>query len=92
MSSEFRHRNLPKGVTFQLQLDSVNVVLKPIEQDALNDAAAARPAGGDRGERRGNAFPADAAARRDTGSASVDGDAFGKTTHVSSDHPPEKRS
>ncbi len=30
-NSEFRHRDLPKGVSFQLQLDSIAVVLKPVE-------------------------------------------------------------
>src|SRR5271155_1934439 len=29
---EYRHRALPKGVTFQLELDSQVVVLKPIER------------------------------------------------------------
>src|SRR5471032_1570221 len=30
---EFRHRALPKGVTFQLQLDSQTVVIKPIDRN-----------------------------------------------------------
>jgi len=33
---EFRRRNLPKGVTFQLELDSIAVVLKPVSTN-LND-------------------------------------------------------
>lgn len=34
---EFRHRNLPKGVSFRLQLDSVQVVLKPIDPNLSDD-------------------------------------------------------
>jgi general secretion pathway protein H len=30
---EFRHRELPKGVSFQLQLDSQTVVIKPIDRN-----------------------------------------------------------
>src|SRR5208282_5380247 len=29
---EYRHRQLPKGVSFQLQLDSQTVVIKPIDR------------------------------------------------------------
>src|SRR5476649_2011637 len=34
---EVRHRDLPKGVTFQLQLDSQVVVLKPIDRSMSTD-------------------------------------------------------
>jgi general secretion pathway protein H len=30
---EFRHRELPKGISFQLQLDSQTVVIKPIDRN-----------------------------------------------------------
>jgi general secretion pathway protein H len=35
---EFRHRELPKGVSFQLQLDSQTVVIKPIDRNLSNGA------------------------------------------------------
>src|SRR5580700_8389507 len=36
---EFRHRDLPKGVSFQLQLDSQTVVIKPIDRKLAGDEA-----------------------------------------------------
>ena len=36
--SEFRHRDLPKGISFQLQLDSQTVVIKPIDRNLSNGA------------------------------------------------------
>jgi general secretion pathway protein H len=35
---EYRHRELPKGIIFQLQLDSQTVVLKPIDRSLSSDA------------------------------------------------------
>ena len=35
---EFRHRDLPKGISFQLQLDSQTVVIKPIDRNLSNGA------------------------------------------------------
>src|SRR3984885_14999047 len=35
---EFRHRELPKGITFQLQLDSQTVVIKPVDRNLTNGA------------------------------------------------------
>ncbi len=42
---EFRHRELPKGVNFQLELDSHVVVLKPIDPSLskANDASGDQP-------------------------------------------------
>ena len=89
---EFRHRELPKGVSFQLELDSVQVVLKPVERDALNDRPPPPPqlaiaASGD-----GTPFKLKLTREATQASASVNGDAFGKTTLQTSDHPSEKRS
>src|ERR1700675_1007546 len=33
---EYRHRELPKGISFQLQLDSQTVVIKPIDRSLSN--------------------------------------------------------
>src|SRR6202051_3339268 len=38
---EFRHRDLPKGLSFQLELDSQVVVIKPIDRTLASDAAPA---------------------------------------------------
>ena len=35
---EFLHRELPKGITFQLQLDSQTVVIKPVDRNLSNGA------------------------------------------------------
>jgi general secretion pathway protein H len=89
---EFRHRTLPKGVSFKLTLDSVEVVLKPVERDALNDQPPPSPqlaisASGD-----GTPFKLTLTREATQANASINGDAFGKTTLASSDHPPDKRS
>ncbi len=89
---EFRHRNLPKGITFQLQLDSINVVLKPIERGALNGTPPPPPQVAIAASGDGTPFKLTLTRDATQASASVDGDAFGKTTRVSSDHPPDKRS
>jgi len=40
---EFRRRDLPKGVSFRLELDSQIVVIKPPDRTLSSDAAAAAP-------------------------------------------------
>ena len=89
---EFRHRNLPKGVTFKLQLDSVDVVLKPVEQGMLNDQPPPPPQVAIAASGDGTPFRLTLTREATQASTSVNGDAFGKTTLVSSDHPPDKRS
>jgi general secretion pathway protein H len=87
--SEFRHRDLPKGVMFQLELDSVQVVLKPVERDLTTDAPpppqVAIAASGE-----GTPFRLTLLREGTRARAAVDGDAFGKITHESSDHPVER--
>jgi general secretion pathway protein H len=89
---EFRHRNLPKGVTFQLQLDSINVVLKPVERNALNDQPPPPPQVAIAASGEGTPFRLTLTRDATQARASVDGDAFGKITRASSDHPPDKHS
>jgi general secretion pathway protein H len=89
--SEFRHRDLPKGVTFELQLDSVAVVLKPVDTN-LNDAPPLAPQIAIAASGEGTPFRLTLLRDATQARASVDGDAFGKTSHESSDHKPEKRS
>jgi general secretion pathway protein H len=86
---EFRRRALPKGVSFQLELDSRIVVIKPMDRNLTSDATPppqlAIAASGEGTPFRLTLLRDGTAAR-----ASVDGDALGKITRVSSDHP-EKR-
>lgn len=89
--SEFRHRDLPKGVTFELQLDSVAVVLKPVDTN-LNDGPPPTPQVAIAASGEGTPFRLTLLRDATQARASVDGDAFGKTSHESSDHKPEKRS
>jgi general secretion pathway protein H len=84
---EFRHRDLPKGVSFQLELDSQVVVLKPIDPNLIDNTAPPPPqiaiaASGDATPFRLTLVRADTDAR-----ASVSSDATGKLTMQSSDHP-----
>jgi general secretion pathway protein H len=87
---EFRRRTLPNGVTFQLELDSVPVVLKPVDTNLSDGPPPPQVAIAASGE--GTPFRLTLLRDATQARASVDGDAFGKTTHESSDHPPEKRS
>ena len=89
---EFRRRVLPPGMSFRLQLDSVQVVLKPVDPDLSGDAPPPPPqiavaASGD-------ATPFRLSVVRDEteAQASVTSDAAGKLAIESSDHPPANRS
>ncbi len=88
---EFHHRDLPKGVSFQLQLDSQTVVLKPIERNLGSDQAPPGPQVAIAASGEGTPFRLTLLRDATQASASVDGDAFGKISHQSSDRP-EKRS
>ncbi len=84
---EFRHRDLPKGLSFELQLDSQTVVLKPIERNLPAGQAPPRPqlaiaASGD-----GTPFRLIVIRSATQAQASVDGDALGKITRQGSDKP-----
>ena len=86
---EFRRRALPKGVSFQLELDSRIVVIKPMDRNLTSDAAPA-PQLAIAASGEGTPFRLTLLRDGTAARASVDGDALGKITRVSSDHP-EKR-
>jgi len=88
---EFRHRDLPKGVTFQLELDSIIVVLKPIDRTLLSDEPPPAPQVAIAASGEGTPFRLTLVRDATQAKAAVDGDAFGKISHESSDQP-EKRS
>jgi general secretion pathway protein H len=83
--SEFRRRTLPVGVTLRLELDGQEVVLKPVNGDLLGDVP---PPPQVTIAASGEGTPFRLRLERETthATASVAGDAFGKTTIVGSDH------
>jgi general secretion pathway protein H len=87
---EFRHRDLPKGVSFQLELDSQIVVIKPMDRNLKSDAAPPAPQLAIAASGEGTPFRLTLLRDGTASRASVDGDALGKITRFSSDHP-EKR-
>jgi general secretion pathway protein H len=87
---EFRHRDLPNGITFQLQLDSQTVVIKPIDRELAgrlppNPQVAIAASG------EGTPFRLTLLRDGTQAKASVDGDALGKVSHENSNKV-EKRS
>jgi general secretion pathway protein H len=87
---EFRHRDLPRGLSFQLQLDSQIVVIKPIDRTLSSNAAPPAPQLAIAASGEGTPFHLTLQRDGTASKASVDGDALGKITRVSSDHQ-EKR-
>jgi general secretion pathway protein H len=87
---EFRHRDLPRGITFQLQLDSQTVVIKAIDRnlsggDPPNPQIAIAASG------EGTPFRLTLQRDATQAKASVDGDALGKISRENSNKV-EKRS
>lgn len=87
---EFRHRDLPKGVSFQLQLDSQTVVIKPIDRN-LSNGAPPNPQIAIAASGEGTPFRLILLRDATQAKAAVDGDALGKITRESSNKV-EKRS
>jgi general secretion pathway protein H len=84
---EFRHRDLPKGLSFQLQLDSQIVVIKPIDRNLSSDEAPPAPQVAIAASGEGTPFRLTLLRDGTTAKASVDGDALGKLSHVTSEQP-----
>jgi general secretion pathway protein H len=87
---EFRHRELPKGVTLQLELDSQVVVLKPIERKGASDEAPPAPQVAIAASGEGTPFRLTLMREATRARASVAGNALGKTT-IENSNLPEKR-
>jgi general secretion pathway protein H len=83
---EFRRRELPKGVSFQLELDSQVVVLKPIDRTLASDEPPPGPQVAIAASGDGTPFRLTLLRDGTQAKASVDGDALGKVSHVGSDH------
>jgi general secretion pathway protein H len=84
---EFRHRDLPKGLSFQLQLDSQIVVIKPIDRTLASDDPPPGPQVAIAASGEGTPFRLTLLRDGTQAQASVDGDALGKISRVSSDQP-----
>ena len=80
---EFRHRELPKGITFQLQLDSQTVVIKPIDRD-LSNGAPPNPQIAIAASGEGTPFRLILVRDATKAKTAVDGDALGKISRESS--------
>jgi general secretion pathway protein H len=87
---EFRHRELPKGISFQLQLDSQTVVIKPIDKN-LSSGDLPNPQVAIAASGEGTPFRLTLQRDATQAKASVDGDALGKVSHEDSNKV-EKRS
>jgi general secretion pathway protein H len=87
---EFRHRELPKGVSFQLQLDSQTVVIKPIDRN-LSSGDLPNPQVAIAASGEGTPFRLTLQRDATQAKASVDGDALGKISRENSNKV-EKRS
>ena len=87
---EFRHRELPKGLSFQLELDSQIVVIKVLDRKLSSNAAPPAPQLAIAASGEGTPFHLTLLRDGTPSRASVDGDALGKITRLSSDHQ-EKR-
>ncbi|MGC1522091.1 MAG: type II secretion system minor pseudopilin GspH [Steroidobacteraceae bacterium] len=85
--SEFRRRELPKGVTFQLELDSQIVVIKPLDRSFSSDEAPPGPQVAIAASGEGTPFRLTLLRAGTTAKASVDGDALGKVSRTGTDHP-----
>ena len=81
--SEFRHRDLPKGITFQLQLDSQTVVIKPIDTN-LSNGAPPNPQIAIAASGEGTPFRLILQRDATQAKAVVDGDALGKISREGS--------
>ena len=82
---EFRHRDLPKGISFQLQLDSQTVVIKPIDRN-LSNGAPPNPQIAIAASGEGTPFRLILQRDATQAQAAVNGDAMGKLSLDTSDH------
>jgi general secretion pathway protein H len=83
---EFRHRELAKGLSFQLQLDSQTVVLKAIDRNLSTDQGPPSPQVAIAASGEGTPFRLTLQRDETQAKASVDGDALGKISREGSDH------
>jgi general secretion pathway protein H len=83
---EFRHRDLQKGLSFQLQLDSQVVVLRPVDKTFSTSQAGAAPQLAIAASGEGTPFKLTLTRDQTKASATVSGDATGRLSSTNSDH------
>jgi general secretion pathway protein H len=88
---EFRHRELAKGLSFQLQLDSQSVVLKAVDRNFTSNASPPTPQMTIAASGEGTPFRLTLQREETRASASVDGDALGKIWRENSDQQAKRR-
>jgi general secretion pathway protein H len=82
---EFRKRNLPKGVSFQLMLDSQVVVIKAVDTNLASDQAPPAPQVAIAASGEGTPFRLTLFRDATGAHASIDGDALGKVSRLNTD-------
>ncbi len=82
---EFRRRNLPKGLSFQLELDSQVVVIKPFDRSLSSDVVPPGPQIAIAASGEGTPFRLTLQRDGTTAKATVEGNALGKITRTGSD-------
>jgi general secretion pathway protein H len=87
---EFRRRELPKGVSFILTLDSQVVVIKPVDHNLASDQSPTPPQVAIAASGEGTPFRLTLQRDATRAHASVNGDALGKMSHFGTDYV-EKR-
>jgi general secretion pathway protein H len=87
---EFRHRELPTGLNFELQLDSQTVVLKPVDRNLKSDQVSPNPQVAIAASGEGTPFRLPLERAATNAKASVEGDALGKISRVGSNHPDKR--
>lgn len=83
---EFRRRDLQKGLSFQLQLDSQSVVLKAVDKTFSSSQAPQAPQLAIAASGEGTPFRLTLTRDQTKASATVIGDALGKVSSENSDH------
>lgn len=83
---EFRRRDLQKGLSFQLQLDSQVVVLKPVDKTFSSGPTSQAPQLAIAASGEGTPFRLTLTREQTKASATVSGDAAGKVSSENSDH------
>jgi general secretion pathway protein H len=83
--NEYRHRDLPKGMSFQLQLDQQTVVLKAVDK-GLSDGPPPAPQLAIAASGEGTPFRLILHRDATQAQAAVNGDALGKISLETSDH------
>jgi len=89
---EYRHRTLPKGISFELQLDSQTVVLKPVDSGFSSSEPLQNPQLAIAASGEGTPFRLTLVRAATEARSSVDGDAMGKISRESSSKTADQRS